>query len=173
MGIPPLKHVLDDLFSIAAATSSVQIVTLAVGTINPNYYSNNNNVRNGSKITKINLLLDFTPYATVPTDADVQMQYDWYVAFNINGAQVLPNPNAVGSSSLQSQVFHQDQGTFNFNGSNTNSMPSHVVRLTIDVPRTWQQLNENDTIEFRIQKSVMATQQLGVKLKCIYKEIFP
>lgn len=175
MGYPPLKHVLDDLFSIAPATTATQVVTLAVGTINPNYIGTNNQVRNGSLVTKLTILLDIGPTANTPLDADGSLFYDWYIAFNIAGAQALPNPNAVGGSVLAPQVFHQDQGMFDFTNSGTVvSYPAaHVIRVEVNVPKSWQRLNDTDTIELRFQKSAMISQTLNVKLKCIYKEIFP
>lgn len=172
--IPPLKHVVDDLLNIPAATASVQIVTLAVGTVNPNYVVNNNNVRNGSLVTKMTLLLDISPSGGLTTDASFNMYYDWYICFNIAGAQVLPAPNSVGGSVLAPQIFKQEQGIFAFANAVQTSYPApHVLRIDLSIPRSYQRINDTDTIEFRIQKSVMTSQALNIKLKCIYKEIFP
>lgn len=178
MVFPPLKHVVDDLLLIPAATVATQIITLAVGTINPNYTSSNTNVRNGSKVTRLNLMLDIAP--TFGADVDAFVLYDWYIAFNIAGAQSLPAPNAVGNSDYLTQVFHQDQGVFQLIPTvnpATGISNSHVIRLTLDIPKAWQVVNKDDTIEFHIIKSVMgnvaANSGLQVKLKCIYKEIFP
>lgn len=173
MGIPPLKHVLDDLLVIPAATVTDQVLIIAKGTINPNYYANNNQVRNGSIITSLNILIDF--YITdALNDADFAQLYDWYVAFNINGAQTLPNPNNVGSSPLQSQIFHQDQGVFPLTTANATAFPApHLIRLKLDIPKMWRQINDNDQLELHIIKSIQGSNKLNAKIKIIYKEIFP
>lgn len=175
MGMPPLKHVIDDLLAIPYNNVSVQTITLAKGTINPNYVTTNTDVRNGSKITKITLEIDIIP--TVSYDANQLCFYDWYIAFNVAGAQTLPNPNTVGGSDLLNQVFHQDQGIFQFVSAN-NSGPvnsAHVIRLSLNIPRTWQVLNRDDQIQLLVQKSALATtgNSLQFKVKCIYKEIYP
>lgn len=173
MGIPPLKHVVDDLLTITPATASVQTITLAKGTINPNYITNNTDIRNGSIIRSMTLQLDIS--VNNPTDANGSIDYDWYVGFNIANAQSLPNPNSVGGSDLAPQIFHQDQGQFGMSTTaGTGVCPaSHVVRLVLKVPRSWSKFANDDQLQFRIQKSVTNGTALLVKLRAIYYEIFP
>lgn len=176
MAQPPLKHVLDDLLVIPAGTVTDQVLVIAKGTLNPTYYTNNNQVRNGSIITSLNIMIDF--YITdALNDADFALLYDWYVGFNINGAvsgQALPAPNAVGSSPIQSQIFHQDQGVFPLTTASATAFPSpHLIRLKLDIPRMWRQINENDQLELHIIKSIQGSNKLNAKIKIIYKEIFP
>lgn len=148
---------------------------MAKGTVNPSNYVNITDVRNGSKIFGILLQLDFALHgATLTSDTSGSMVYDWTVDFNINGAQTLPNPNTIGSSPLQTQVFHQDGGIFPIGSTSGGSSPNtHVVRLFVAIPKAWSQINDNDVIALRVQKSAMTTISLDVKIRAIYKEIFP
>lgn len=173
MAQPPLKHVLDDLLVIPAGNVTDQVVILAKGTLNPTYYTNNNQVRNGSIITSMNILIDF--YITdALNDADFALLYDWYIGFNINGAQTMPNPNSVGSTPLQSQIFHQDGGVFPLTTASATAFPGvQLIRLNLKIPKMWHQVNENDQIELHVIKSIQASNKLNCKIKVIYKEIFP
>lgn len=176
MAMPPLKHVVDDLLTIPYNNTSVQTITLAKGVINPNYVSSNTDVRNGSKITKITLLIDVV--SNLPWDTCGFLLYDWYVAFNIAGAQTLPNPNAVGGSDILQQVFHQDQGAIQFMGQNTIGSvinQIHVIRLELNIPKSWQIINRDDQIQLLVQKSIMnnSSNNFNFKVKAIYKEIYP
>lgn len=175
--IPPMKHVLDDIFTIAAGTVSDQVVNLAVGTLNPDPYTTNNAVRNGSKVGDIKLMLDI--YSTKPYDANLAIIFDWYVGFNINGAQSMPAPNAVGNSHLKNQIFHQDQGVIPLAGavgSPADSVANNELakwRVKIGIPTQYRQINEGDVIEFHIIKAANVTPGTVVKLKAIYTEYFP
>lgn len=177
MGMPPLKHVVDDILTIPYNNTSVQTITLAKGVINPNYVSSNTDVRNGSKITKITLLIDII--CANPFDSVNNVFYDWYVAFNIAGSQSLPNPNSVGGSDLLQQVFHQEQGCMQFMNTGGPTSPviqgPQVIRLELNIPRAWQILNRDDQIQLLVQKSIMNTvgNQFNFKVKAIFKEIYP
>lgn len=174
MAIPPLKHVIDGN-NIAAAINTTQVVQIAVGTVNPNSYTTQAQCRNGSLIKKLTIQLDIvstTPSATV---ANAINTIDWYVWFNIGGAQARPNPNAVNSSVLKNQIFHQD-GTLvcNYIATSVGGIPvwKNSWRIEINVPKSLQQLNENDVIELCYIGSDTAA-SAGVKYRIIYKEIFP
>lgn len=177
MGMPPLKHVIDDILNIPYNNTSVQTITLAKGTINPNYTTTNTDVRNGSKITKITILIDII--TNVCNDTASVCFYDWYVAFNIAGAQTLPNPNSVGGTDLLGQIFHQDQGALQMVGTNTGPVSAiigpQVIRLELNIPRAWQVINRDDQLQLLVQKSSMnnSANAFQFKVKAIYKEIYP
>lgn len=171
---PPLKHVVDDLLTITPANGSVQTITLVKGTINPNYITNNTDVRKGSLVRSINLLIDFG--INNPFDANGTIIYDWYIGFNIANAQTLPNPNSVGGSDLAPQVFHQDHGLFPLTTINTSTgvvQPPHLIRLNLKIPKSWQRINVDDQIQLVIQKSVAVGTALLAKVKVIYYEVYP
>lgn len=101
---------------------------------------------------------------------------DWYVWFNIGGTQSRPFPDVtVDTSNLRNQIFHQD-GTIAFNTDATfvGFVPiwKNSWRLELNVPRAWQQLNENDKLELVIGGGANAA-NIYIKVKIIYKEIYP
>lgn len=169
MGIPPLKHVIDGNATSQNAFTT-QVVQIAVGTINPNSYTTPAQVRNGSLIRKITLQFDYIDQQVSALDT-----MDWYIWFNIGGAQARPDPVGTNPSVLKNQIFHQD-GALSMQLQAT-AVSTYVPwvnkwRLEIAVPRAFQQVNENDTIELVYR----TTQNAGVsnfKWKIIYKEIFP
>lgn len=147
------------------------MVQLAVGTINPNSYTTQAQCRNGSKVTKLTLQLDIVDDSIV----SVVDYYDWYVWFNIGGTQTRPTANAINSSTLKNQVFHID-GTVTdqivFTAAGFGQPWKNSWRVEINIPRAWQQVNENDVIELVVLGGPN-TAHSSVKVKCIYKEIFP
>lgn len=167
--IPPMKHIVQNYYT--GVNLSTQTVTiLAVGTENPDPYTNVTNVRNGSIIRQI--ILQFDWISNTPTSPD---SIDWYVWFNINGAQTRPTNTNPNLSHLKNQIFHQD-------GTITRGVQSTAVatvyptskswRVVINLPRGYQQVNLGDQIEFVMTSSVNGTVS-DYKLTAIYKEIFP
>lgn len=168
---PPKKHIVDNLINIPAANTSVQILTLAVGTFNPNYVTNSNNVKAGSKIAKMLLQIDAVAYP--PNDANSALIFDWFVCFNIAGAQTFAAPNSAASDTKTNQIFHQEQGILSLPTALGGVPPPYVMRLSIDIPKSWQILNDLDTIELHIAKNVLVSAAFFFKVKAIYKEIYP
>lgn len=168
MRIPPLKHVNDDFISIA--NNVLQTVDLAVGTLNPDPYTNQNNVKNGSIVTGLELLIDVA-WETLNAGSTPDT-LDWYVWFNVNGAQTNPTPGATNASHLKNQIFHEEQDMHYVPISgNTVLMPNKLWRAHISIPRGYQQINEGDKIQLCFKKTLSYT--CDIKIKCIYKEIFP
>lgn len=169
MAIPPLKHVIDQVV-MGANMSTVQNFPIAQGTVNPNSYTTAYQVRNGSIIRTITLELDYQDGVVNASNT-----FDWYIWFNIGGAQARPNPNSVNISVIKNQIFHQDGALYKIGfstGVGLYPVDTKKWRLVIQVPRSFQQVNENDTIEFvYINSNNNATADL--KAKVIYKEIFP
>lgn len=171
MTMPPLKHIIDNNNGLVNISSTPNVTTIAVGTINPNSYSTPSQVRNGSLVKKLTVQLDI-----IDTNPSSIEYIDWYLWFNIGGTQSRPFPDlTVDTSNLRNQIFHQD-GTACYFGQATAA--SYVVpwknswRLEVNVPRAWQQLNENDKIELVVGGGANVAGIL-IKVKVIYKEIFP
>lgn len=145
------------------------VYQIAIGTVNPNSYTVPQQVRNGSKIVKLNIEVDFVDVAiTVGT-------FDAYVWFNIGGTQARPVPGAANPAVIKNQIMHQIGCLTQLFQSTAVGIASpwmHKFRLEINVPRSLQQINENDTIEFVFQTSIAAATS-SVKFRCIYKEIYP
>lgn len=169
-GYPPIKHVIDRQSGPDNISATPKVIAFAVGTVNPNSYSNDTQCRNGSIITNAILQIDIIDQQLNSLDF-----IDWYVWFNIGGTQTRPQANLVNSSTLKNQVFHQDGGLFV--SLQATAVGSTVPwkgswRLPLKIPKALQQLNENDTLELVIQGGPNSS-SVTTKVKIIYKEIFP
>lgn len=169
--IPPLKHIIDQV-ATGQNASTVQSFDLAVGTLNPDPYTSANNVRNGSIITAMIIELDVADQGLVSGS----FNFDWYVWFNIAGAQTIVNPaGGVNISKTKNQIFHQD-GSMDtrivFTSASGFAPWVHKWRTVISIPRSYQQINDLDKIQF-VYVSSNNTATLNLKLRVIYKEIFP
>lgn len=169
--MPPLKHIIDNNNGLVNISSTPNVTTIAVGTINPNSYSTPSQVRNGSLIKKLTIQLDI-----IDANTNSIEYIDWYVWFNIGGTQARPFPDStVDTNNLRNQIFHQD-GMLAYNASVTAAgyIPiwKNSWRVELNVPASWQQLNENDKIELVIGGGANTT-EIAIKVKVIYKEIFP
>lgn len=171
MAQPPHKHVID-VTNSAEAGAAVRTIQLALGVLNPDPYTNVTNVKAGSKVTMITVMLDCMQEVMNSGTIDY---LDWYIWFNINGAQGQPQPALVGSNHLKTQVFHQEQCLIDFYTSRTDAgwvrNPSKVFRLNISIPRSWQIVNDGDAIELVYKYA--AGLNHTTKCKAIYKEIYP
>lgn len=171
MGIPPQKHVIDSgATSITSTTKST--VELAKGVLNPDYSANPSNVRVGSVVTGMVIQLDVTPDEGSFNANPVY--FDWYIGYNIDGAQTQPNPGAVGSSDLMSQVFHED-GSLSLLPTAAQLAGQFLKqtswRLYVKIPKSYQKLMRGDIINlvFKFDTAI----KHWIKVKVIYYEIFP
>lgn len=174
MPMPPMKHILDDRFGAPDAGNTTKTIDLAVGTLNPDPYANNNAVKAGSIISTIVIQLEFGLYTGVADNA--QFDYlDWYVWFNVAGSQTVPAPDNVGNSDLKNQVFHQD-GAILMSSTASATTPARGSwakwNLVIKVPKWARQLNKDDKIQLNYKFQSTAATHFG-KLKAIYVEYFP
>lgn len=168
-----MKHVVD-IVNAGQAGGATLTARLALGTLNPDPYTNVDNVKAGSIIRALEIQLDVVAEnAHFSGNIDYM---DWYVWFNINGVQVAARPDIVGGSHLKNQVFHQEGGLFREAQQVTAvgivSMVPMTWRLSLVLPRQWRQVNDGDTIEL-VYRYSDATVNHDLKLKCIYKEYFP
>lgn len=171
MAIPPLKHVVDQVVTNANISAVFQVIPIAVGTINPNSYTTSTQCRNGSLVKKITLQIDAVDF----TATGQGNQLDWYIWFNIGGVQARVNPNLINGSVTKNQIFHQDGAMIAMNALTAVGVEVpwiHKWRVEINVPRSLQQINENDAIELVFSSSINAA-NMNLKVRAIYKEIFP
>lgn len=169
--IPPHKHIVQTM-QTGLNLSANNTLIIAKGVLNPDPFANSNNVRAGSIIKKITIALDWVNYAeTVQADS-----FEWYVWFNVNGAQTQPDPTTTNASHLKNQIIHQD-GTFQYYQGATvpnsfNMLPVNKWRIVINVPRWAQQLNDGDQLEIVVR--TLQNNGGSVLRSCvIYKEIYP
>lgn len=167
---PPLKHVVDSNRT-AEAGNIIRTIVLAVGTLNPDPYTVQTNVKNQNIITKITLQIDSGIQGNLAFEEDL---FDWFVWFNINGAQATPDPTGTNLSHLKNQIFHQDGQLYNKIAATATQafFKNGVWRIEINIPRAWQQINDGDTIEF-VYKWTQASAVHDLKFRAIYKEVFP
>lgn len=167
--IPPMKHVVEG-FPIGDTGAAVKTIDIAVGTENPDPYTNPTNVRNGSLITAITCQIDFD--ATLVSTVG----FDWYVWFNIAGAQAVVNPaGGVNISKTKNQIFHQDGGIQDTIADTAAAITNVGImkwRLTINIPKSYQQINFGDKIQF-VYYSTVGGGANNLKYRFIYKEIYP
>lgn len=173
MGYPPLKHVVDNIFvsqNSSYAGGAPLVTQIAIGTVNPNSYTTQQQVRNGSLIKKLTLQVDLIDHNVNTVDI-----YDWFVWFNIGGNQPRPTANLVNTSPIKNQVFHQDGAMFlaeQITAAGVYMPRTASWRVEINLPRSLCQINENDVLEFVLQGGPNTT-TTHMKVKVIYKEIFP
>lgn len=171
MGIPPQKHVIDSGSTTVTSTtkSTFEIVK---GVLNPDYTANPSNVRVGSIVTGIMLQIDVCQDVADTNANPVYM--DWYVSYNIDSGQSLPNPGAVGSSDLMGQIFHEDGCLIPINTASAsgalNSMPKSW-RTYVSIPRSYSKIMRGDVIQFVFKFDTAV--KMWMKVKAIYKEIYP
>lgn len=166
MGIPPLKHIVESLI-LSEAGNVTRAIDLAVGTLNPDPYTNANNVRNGSIIRQLIVEIDA---AVAAGTINEQSALDWYVWFNIAGSQTVVSPTLLNASTTKNQVFKQDGSLIEHTQS--GGVWLHKWRLVIDIPRSYQQINDLDKIQF-VYRWFGADSVHDLKYRFIYKEIFP
>lgn len=164
--IPPMKHCIQATGAINAGAANATLL-LAQGTVNPDPYTTNSACRNGSLIKSLTIQFDV---ASLLTQVDT---LEWYVWFNVNGAQTQPDAQNVTLSHLKNQVFHQD-GAIYANGASTASPYEYARwRVVVKVPKSLQQLNDGDKLELIMRGNVNTAGAMYYRICVIYKEIFP
>lgn len=170
MVMPPLKHIVQAQNTLANISVTPQVIQIAVGTVNPNSYTTQAQVRHGSLVKKLTIQLDIIDTAVAGVD-----YFDWYVWFNIGGVQARQAPNNLNPSVTKNQVFHMD-GCVNYTIQSTavgiTSAWKHSWRVEVQVPPAFQRVNENDVIELVILGGANGGYTI-TKANIIYKEIFP
>lgn len=168
--MPPLKHIVDAQNTLANISATPQVVQIAVGTVNPNSYTTQAQVRHGSLVKKLTIQLDIIDISNGTLD-----YYDWYVWFNIGGVQARAAANNTNPSVTKNQIFHMDgclTGITNATAAGVYVPWVHKWRVEINVPPAFQRINENDVIELVILGGPNSA-STTTKVKVIYKEIFP
>lgn len=168
--IPPLKHVIQSSQIGVNTGASDLVIDLAEGVENPDPYANFTNVRNGSLIKQMHIMVDYDD-----SNVNTPIVSDWYVWFNINGAQTRPVAANTNASHLKNQIFHQDGALTSLTQATSVGVTDHLIakwRLVINIPRAFQQINLGDKIQFVFRNNNNTTLN-NLKLLVIYKEIFP
>lgn len=165
---PPVKHVVQSNL-LGTGNANNQTITIAVGTLNPDPYTNTTNIKNANKIYAVAIQLDWNNAAG---GAIGDYILDWYIGFNINGGQSMPVPGSIGASHISNQVFIQD-GAIKTQGATTASNIPSVWRTILKLPKSWQTFNEGDELQFKYTISGPAGGLHDLKWAFIYKEFYP
>lgn len=163
------KHIVENTI-IAEAGAVVRAIPLAIGTLNPDYFTNTNNVMAESTVGKITIQIDanVTPQAGITVDA-----LDWYIWFNVNNGQPVQSPVGIGTTHTKNQVFHQDGALFTTPAGALYAADAHTAtwRIEIGVPRSWSRLQDGDQIQLvYIWQNAPAVHQF--KYRAIYTEVY-
>lgn len=171
----PIKHILDDFVNNEAG-GVTRNIGLVVGINNANPYDvAQARVNAGSAVVRrIHLMLHVRRNYTAVAGGAAVSQFDWYVWFNIAGAQTRPTPNAAGSNDLKNQIFHQDCALFGQNEAvstdlSKDSESGAIWNVVINVPTWAQKINMDDAIELVYLASDAAANFI-VKMKAIFLE---
>lgn len=167
-----MKHVIQT-YANNQNISAITAIDLAIGTLNPDPYANpGNQVRPGSIITALNVQIDWLQGGGSVSHDD---SFEWYVWFNVNGAQTVPDPQNTNLSHLKNQIFHQDGAISSrefYTGVGIEIPQVSKWRLVLRVPKWAQQVNEGDKISI-VFRSAVASTTSAYRITVIYKEIFP
>lgn len=167
MTLPPRKHVVDK-GPVQVASNVTQSDTVILGTINPIPYTNPTNIATDSRVYSVQFMLDVCaqPPATDATNGKI----DWFLGFNINGAQTLPAPDNVGQSTIQNQIFHQDFTLNPLPAATSNALQPRIYswRINLKIPKAWVRFGQGDQIQFAIKNT--AADGYTYAWKCIFTE---
>lgn len=164
---PPIKHIVNS--NALGQASGANTVIIAKGVLNPDPYTNNTDVKAANKIFGVTVQIDYTPAQNAPVG---DYLFDWYIGFNINGAQPMPTVGNTGASHINSQIFHED-GAIQQNGAVTASTVGKTWRFRLALPKSWSSFNDGDQLEFHYLTAGPASAAHDIKWKFIFKEIYP
>lgn len=163
-----MKHITNDSITLTN-NNAQQFITIAKGVLNPDPYTNANNVRAGSIIGDVHFLADIVIEGGSPTN---NPQLDIYAWFNVNQAQTQPVAGAENASHLKNQIFWMEQIQLDHV---TGTAPwVNKIRIQLKIPKWARQINDGDAIEIVYKWTGMgASVAVDHKFKSIYKEYFP
>lgn len=171
----PIKHILDD-FVFREAGAAIRTISLVRGvTAADPYAAAQSQVNAGSAVVRsIDMMLEvYVDNGGVASSAPYDYM-DWYVWFNVAGAQTKPDPNQAGISDLKNQIWHQDHAVVGVGSTAavTTTVPEQSFakwHVRINVPTWAQKINKDDEIQL-IYKWNFAEATHDLKLKAIFME---
>lgn len=173
----PIKHVINDVQASKAGNAQYAI-TLVQGVTNADPYAAAQSQVNAGAAVITHIEADFTVWVDqqVNAAASIWSDFNWYIWFNIAGAQTRPVSFSVGTSDLKNQVFVQGQGKLGnalaavTRGDTLTTAAFKDFHLSLNIPRWAQKINKDDKIEFVIDFTGNAAAIHNVKVQAIFKE---
>lgn len=168
----PIKHILNDLVQ-AEAGAAIRNIPLARGvTAADPYNAAQSQVNAGSAIvTFMDIQLEFLIDSNVASTTDVD-ELDFYIWFNIAGAQTRPTPFSEGISDLKNQIFHMGHAMMPcYGAANVSQLTNQraIFHIPLKIPKWAQKINKDDQIELVYQWSGGAANHY-LKMKVIFME---
>lgn len=171
----PIKHILDDTV-VDEAGAVVRSIGLVFGvTAADPYGAAQSQVNAGSAVvTSIQMMLSWFIDNKVNASTLTYDRLDWYIWYNIAGAQARPDPRTAGQFDLKNQIMHMGSAILGANtAANANGNAQQVGRVDYDfyfkVPKWAQKINKDDVIELVYVFSDAAAVHT-TKLKAIFME---
>lgn len=173
----PIKHVLNDA-KLSQAGNAQYHITLVQGVTNADPYGAAQSQVNAGAAIVTHLSLSFTVWIdpqTVPCATSCFQDFNWYIWFNVAGAQTRPVSYSVGTNDLKNQVFVQGRGKLSgVMAATTNLIAgSEIIRnfdVEVNIPKWAQKINKDDVIEFVIDFTGDAAANHNVVVQGIFKE---
>lgn len=166
MPMPPQKHIVES-DALGEAGNVSRDIDIVIGAINPDPFTNLNQVKAGSYVQALSVEMDYN--CDTPPAAANPAVLEWFIWYNINGAQTPPTPLLVGQSHLKNQVFMQGGGLF----TNADARRAASFRFMLRIPKAYQMINDGDKITLRYKYIQGTPDNFDTRWKFIYKEYFP
>lgn len=171
----PVKHIVDLTVTDEAGGATRQYPLVKGYTAADPYNSLGYPVNAGSSIVT-HLDIDLTAWVNNKTTTSTNLtdKFNWFIWFNVSGAQTPPDPRNVTASDLKNQVFHQGMGvlgcatTAQITQQNAK-MGMYNIHLSLVVPKWARAINKDDVIEFVYYWGDSVAVH-NVALQCIFKE---
>lgn len=171
----PIKHIVDLTVTDEAGAATRQYPLVKGYTAADPYNSLGYPVNAGSSIvTHLDIELNVWINNKVTVSNNDTDKFNWFIWFNVSGAQTPPDPRNVTASDLKNQVLHQGVAVI---GSATAVNPSlqngkmalYNIHLSLKLPRWAQAINKDDVIEF-VYYFGDAPAVHNIALQAIFKE---
>lgn len=171
----PIKHIVDLTVTDEAGAATRQYPLVKGYTAADPYNSLGYPVNAGSSIvTHLDIELNVWVNNKTTASTGLTDKFNWFIWFNVSGAQTPPDPRNVTASDLKNQVFHQGIGMLGtataVSTSNINAkMNLYNIHLSLKIPKWAQAINKDDVIEFVYYFGDSAANH-NVSLQAIFKE---
>lgn len=172
----PIKHIVDLTVTDEAGAATRQYPLVKGYTAADPYNSLGYPVNAGSSIvTHLDIELNAWVNNKVTTSTGLTDKFNWFIWFNVSGAQTPPDPRNVTASDLKNQVLHQGVGIIGVSSSaalgnfHQAKVGLYNIHLSLKLPRWAQAINKDDVIEFVYYwGDSVATH--NISLQAIFKE---
>ncbi len=162
--INTLKHTVDSQISIPAGTETDVVLVQAVENAESTTAKDNDV---GSHVRTIFLNVQVINSTNAVGAINNAYMYLFGNTGNTINPNTFPSVNAVGTSNLRKQIFHQEMTMLS---DENDSIPITLFKGVLKIPRKMNRLGVGDVIAVRIGSPVGGP-EIEACVQCIYKEI--